>query len=279
MKKFIIIPFLMLSVGIMAKPFAPIGTTWHYGISGFSGSIDYIKYEVTDTVEMGGKMCSVIEHNRDQPAFYQSVKDYMYEENDTVYLYLQDATFGVLMNYNAVPSDTWEIDGVPVKIDSIDTVSILENEVKRFYITYGDTFFTQFSSVLIEGIGDPYAWFSFARDIEAVPPEYYSGLRCFYNPDLGLYKTGTIDCDYTVGFLETKNELINISCLNKQLTIESEAQPISSVKLINTIGSTLYEDNAVKGNMYSKQLNYTGILLCVVTLENGELITKKLLVE
>jgi hypothetical protein len=82
--------------------------------------------------------------------------------------------------------------------------------------------------------------------------------------------------DLPTAVVNTTTNKINIFVHNKLLSIESKALAINSVKLITTGGNTLYEDTAVKGNIYNKQINYTGILLCVVSLENGETVTEKI---
>jgi hypothetical protein len=96
--------------------------------------------------------------------------------------------------------------------------------------------------------------------------------------------TGGVACEgiavrTTSGLTSIKKGNIKIANTNGMLSIESKAQAINSVKLITTGGNTLYEDTAVRGNIYNKQINYTGILLCIIKLENGDAITEKIFVQ
>lgn len=287
MKNKLVIIFIAATLVVFGKSYAPKGTIWHYGTTtSFSSSKDFVKFEVIDTALIGGKMCSVIQHNRSLPACeYQSALDYLYEENNVVYYYLQDSTkFKVLFDFNTIVGGTWLINdqsgNVTATVDSIDTVTILGKDLKRLWVTYTPFSGIKFSSQIIEKIGEPDAWFNFfGWNRSSCDIETYSGLRCLYNPDLGLYKTGTVDCEYTVGIKNSKNETLNITFVNGQLVIKSETQIISSIKLITINGSIFYEDTHVKQNFYNRAVNYTGVIFCVVSLKNGEVVVEKIFVD
>ena len=284
MKKTILLLFVFSSLIVMGKPYAPIGTCWWYETTNIiNSSKNYIKFEVTDTALINGKMCSVIEHNRAQPDFeYQSTKDYIYEEDSIVYLYTS-STFSVLADFSAKVGNTWIMNcgNIPVEVQEIDSISVLGKQKKRLSLIYGNTYFTRFLGTMVEDILDPYAWFHFVYSPESVCfGEYYSGLRCYYNPDLGLYKTGTTDCEYTtVGLPGVKDGNIKLFTSDGQLVIDSKEHAISSVKLIAVNGVVISEDDKLNTKLYNKAINYDGFVVCVLSLENGEQYVEKVLIK
>ncbi len=76
-----------------------------------------------------------------------------------------------------------------------------------------------------------------------------------------------------------KQPNIEISAVDGVLSLHSTTQDIRSIKLVTPNGSVLFEDNSVKENFYKKQLNYRGVLFCIIGFENGEVSTEKILVK
>lgn len=268
-----------------SQPFAPIGTTWHYGTYfSFSPYVDFVKYEVTEIKDINGKSCSVIEHKNAQPIcdYYHSTKDYLYEENGVVYIYIAEtSTFIPLINYNTNVGDTWKmyynID-ITAKVESIETVNILGQNRKEIGVSYSTEYENLWNTTFIEGIGDLNAWFSFANYLPSTCDMVsYDGLRCYSNPDLGLYNRGITDCEYsTVGVKnETKNH-IDVVAKNGQLQIESKENPISTITIIRPNGSIIMCAKNINSTIYSQTMKESGIYLCIVVLQNGQREIKKL---
>ena len=91
---------------------------------------------------------------------------------------------------------------------------------------------------------------------------------------VGYYKR---DIDFPDKIPNIKESYIQVTTQNRQLQIESKEQIIRSVTLINASGLVFYKDEDIKSSVYNKNISYSGFLLCIVILENGEIVKSKIM--
>jgi len=159
---------------------------------------------------INGKLCNVISNIKDGMRCYNiGSPTYAYQSNDTVYFYekAEIGTFKPVWIWSAQEGDIWEtLYGVKVRVDSIETVSILEQSMRALYVTYigkdcydcGD-YTSEYSAFVVENIGDLFYLYGFAVNGVNACDEFqrsYQGLRCYVSPELGTYSRNNRQCNY-----------------------------------------------------------------------------------
>jgi len=88
---------------------------------------------------------------------------------------------------------------------------------------------------------------------------------------LGTYNTSETACDYsTTAIQEVIGTLVNIYTERNTLTIESSEDPIISVSLYDVVGKKLFENKNLQTNIFQYQTEFSGIVICIVTLQSGK---------
>lgn len=218
MRKQILLFFVFMSAIIVAQDFAPVGATWHYSEEfSYESGVDYIKLiSVKDTL-FHGKTCRKITKRHKINCNDRPEIEYVYTSNDTVFFYDPNIeNFQVLYDFSAEKLDSWVIkfktmsgnplEEVHVLVDSVDRVTINGADLKRMYVTYSNIYDNevrnQYSSVIIENIGDEHYMFNFAAYwTEVCDGNFSKGLRCYEDDALGLYKAEIIPgCEFASSY-------------------------------------------------------------------------------
>jgi hypothetical protein len=212
----IIIPFI-----IKGQEWAPIGAEWYYDITyAFSGNIDFHKVYCDSTINIKGVNCKRI--NIDYCACNNHFCDklYTFQSSDTIFFYNPDIdTFQILYNFGAKTGESWpitykdidnSIDTVIVHVDSIGTSLINSMSLRKLYVSNIYNTEREFEypekSIIIEKIGD-------INLLINIHDLYYglcdndilSGLRCYQDPEFGLYSTGLREsCNFTYKWTATQ---------------------------------------------------------------------------
>ena len=203
--------FLLMTCGLWAQDFAPIGAEWHYTEGFFmSGDKNFLKItSVKDTVYQG-KACRKLLKTRIIWCNMRTETEFVYSENNAVFFWQSDLTgFQKLIDFNAEAGDSWaiqmndmviatDIDSVLIEVDSTSYIDINNQLLKVLYVTYrgyyDDEIEVQYSSQIVEKIGDMYYLFNFFPELGlACDGNYSEGLRCYEDEELGLYSTGIAD--------------------------------------------------------------------------------------
>ena len=192
---------LIDSLDAQTSGFAPLGAEWYFQVDYSSVPITqpefgYMRCRVTDTAEVQGHMCSVIDGY-----------DYVYEENNVVYWYNQgNDAFTVLYDYNAEVGDTWYCDvdecTCLVTVTNVGSVTYNGHTYRTQYVTaFGDDNYPYFDGRIINGIGYEKGLFPdvFACYGGCIDCDYTSYIRCYLENGEMLYHQGSYDCDYIPG--------------------------------------------------------------------------------
>jgi len=228
-------------------PWAPIGANWTFGMF----DIDAVYYTNVSTSyvfsmnwictrfdTIDGKFCSVIdafpEKNNDD--FLDTL--YMYEEDEVVYIRGQDS-FVVLYDYNAEPGHCWTVHlgdyfNINLNLMSKDSIVINGKNLKRLIVNY-----TGNTDTIIEGIGflnrmipTIYYCYTFRQ---------YTGLRCYTDSVIGLYKKVNYPCDTGYSHTTIYNPPISndasIDILNSETIFPN---PVENIIFIRNIPEDQY---------------------------------------
>ena len=112
MKKIILIIVLAIPPGMFAQEFAPIGAIWHNSQSSWiiPDLITYKTIESVSNITINGKECKqLVEVERLYSDTVNIFTHYMFEENDSVFFYKDDA-FHLLYDFGAEAGDTVVLD-------------------------------------------------------------------------------------------------------------------------------------------------------------------------
>jgi len=225
MKKILLSLSLLLGTASLSaqQEFAPIGAVWHYNEYPFFffpfAQIGYYQIEsVADTL-IQGRMCRKLIKNHPVLCTGEHLAEFISQEGDTVYYYnweLQE--FGILYNFSALPGDMWlirtqqyrfdgttgpETDTLVVAVDSVSEITINNAVLKRQFVSLTPIWNWEDSTprraIFTEGTGAEnyllYQWFMWVGELCDTP--YPGGLRCYYDPAIGLYETGAAPwCDW-----------------------------------------------------------------------------------
>ena len=245
--------FLLMTCGLWAQDFAPIGAEWHYTEGFFmSGDKNFLKItSVKDTVYQG-KACRKLLKTRIIWCNMRTETEYVYSENNAVFFWQSDLTgFQKLIDFNAEAGDSW--DSVLIEVDSTSYIDINNQLLKVLYVTYhgyyDDEFEVQHPSQIVEKIGDKHYLFNFFPEIGLVCDGNYSeGLRCYEDEELGLYSTGIADsCTYIYHWTVIEGE-------SKESIFSVYPNPTRDVVEINTNSqeSMVLEIRDLTGRLISK---------------------------
>lgn len=168
----------------------------------------------------------------------------------------------------------------------IDSVQI-DGIFRKRYIVNNPKLYSQNPDYIIEGIGSVKSGLlgSITDRPTCLGPINWEHI-CFEENGIVKYLnpafSGCSSTQRLAGIHEIPSEKqrnIEISAVEGVLSLHSTTQDIRSIKLVTPNGSLLFEDNSVRESSYKKQLNYRGVLFCIIGFENGEVSTEKILVK
>jgi len=217
---------LMCSSAVHAQDFAPVGAKWHYGAgAAFSPNTFYMWVESVGDTLVAGRNCRMLTSNYGVDCSFYSMPYLVLWEDSAVHFYVpQLDTFQTLFDMKALPGETWqtafttdvsfEIDTVEVLVDSIGFQEINGHVLKQLYVTYSITSgenwgggYMSYPAVITDRLGDMEYLFRLYTNQAICDGTYSLGLRCYEDPVLGFFSTGTAPaCDYT--FTSVAEEII-----------------------------------------------------------------------
>jgi hypothetical protein len=276
MKKFIpVILLLFLPIKFYCQEFAPIGAEWYYHEGyAFSGDINYIKFSSEKDTLIQGEICKKITKRRKLMCNDRPFVEYIFTRNDTVFFL--DTIFNefqILYNFGAEVNTNWiiktkdegqEEDTILVFVDSISYTQINDWDLKTLHVTYEklDEYSPyEFSSIIIERIGDPMYMFNWTHLSQiACDINWTRGLRCYYDDELGLYSTGMADsCNYTFKWTQIESLPVKSTFTvfpnptSGKVTIKCFDNKPIVIELKNLMGETLL----IRKNMVNKVIDLT----------------------
>lgn len=194
--------------------FAPEGAQWHYEeYFAFDFGVDFIRFTSSGDSILNGRNCRRIEKRHQLECYSRPQTEFVYTEKNRVWFWdpvLND--FQILYDLNARAGDSWSIriltpydeqasDSVVISVDSLSYTEINDHRLLTLHVSY-DLYFEEYSTshngTILERIGDTaymFNWFpSYTMVCDA---NFTTGLRCYEDDYLGLYKTGlAASCEY-----------------------------------------------------------------------------------
>ncbi|PIQ30363.1 MAG: hypothetical protein COW63_10000 [Bacteroidetes bacterium CG18_big_fil_WC_8_21_14_2_50_41_14] len=258
--------FMLATCGLWAQDFAPIGAEWHYTEGFFmSGDKNFLKITSEKDTLYQGKACRKLLKTRIIWCNMRTETEFVYSENNAVFFWQSDLTgFQKLIDFNAEAGDSWaiqmndmviatDIDSVLIEVDSTSYIDINNQLLKVLYVTYrgyyDDEIEVQYSSQIVEKIGDMYYLFNFFPELGlACDGNYSEGLRCYEDEELGLYSTGIADsCTYIYHWTDIEEE-------SKETIFIVYPNPTTDVVEINTNSqqNLVLEISDLTGRLISK---------------------------
>jgi hypothetical protein len=279
MRPFLIFLIVFISITLSGQEWAPVGAEWYYDkTEAFSGDITFQRIYCDSIVNFNGIDCKKINLDYCACNNYFCDKLYTYELNDTIFFYNQDLdTFEILYDFNALQGYSWEIhtkfyeseiDTITVHVDSLDLVEINSVLLKRFYVTYsyGDNKMLNSdshkeNSIIIECLGDLNYIINITNPlIVACDINFIHSLRCYEDPQLGLYSTGLRDsCNYVYydSSIDLKQDFDDIKIYPNPVIDHLKLDNTNGIKLsyeiINTTGITLLTGSGTDINLSAIQ--------------------------
>jgi hypothetical protein len=261
--------FLLTTAKILnAQSWAPTGASWTYGVGyAFSPITETSNWTCIGDTVVSGRNCKIIQRYGGYVTGDVSDKLITYEDSNIVYWYNINQ-FTTLYDFNKNAGDSWAIMtdscALLVTVDStgIDTINGIA--LKTIYVS---TQFGVFDGKIIERIGhvvqpNPnvnFPCYGFVEDLN-----YYIGLSCYEDTNLGFYNFGiTPLCNHTsVITQEVENDwgfLIFPNPSNFQLNIQAKNLKNYFFNVYSAIGQLLISGNS--------EANFTTINIS--DLENG----------
>ena len=289
MKKLILLFFLCNLSIAYAQYWAPVGTTWHYERYYFNPDpvqTGFVKIQAVGDTLIEGITCQKLAVQNQMACYGRPDLEYTYYSNDTVYYY--DTTynaFQILYNFGANQGDSWQTvvtmngmgnDTITTTVDSTGFITINGENLKLLYVTYSVDFSFQsnfqYSSVLIERIGDVNYMFNIMPELFYTCDESWSGgLRCYEDVTLGLYETGIASsCEYIAYLGLNKNSqseinifpnptsgYFNITGIPKEDLIVTLKNSEGRI-VLSTVGSDEIDVSVLEQGVYFVSMNYAG---------------------
>lgn len=214
----------LLPAGMNAQvEFAPLGATWHYEYQPDVFQFDlreYWKVTAESEVQVGGKTGKqLIIEAQDQYIGQWTDTLLVWQEGQQVFFYEQDSLY-LLYDFGLETGDTLEVnipdiryyndpavcgdfphEPLHLRVDSTGTLDVNGELRKTLFFEYLNspgTFF-DFRGPVIEGIGS-FHFIAVPCEVDVFEGGYFTGLRCYEDSQVGLYKRVDYACD-SVGLI------------------------------------------------------------------------------
>ncbi|MBP7400004.1 MAG: T9SS type A sorting domain-containing protein [Chitinophagales bacterium] len=290
---------LTFQVNAQSTGFAPEGAEWHYTLRiPFSSDQVYMRIYTDGDTLIDDKECTILRKEKLPSCYGGKPTEYIYEEDSVVYFYdFNFNKFQILYDYTKTTGEFWNVqlpfDTMQVYIDSVDVVEIngvlLRIQYAKYQFTEGPFIGVWFENQIYERIGNTNYLFIYPEeDYFTCDLPYSEGLRCYSDPEFGLYETGEASsCDYTpITTIENHDIIQSFPNPAKDflyLDINSNdclSQP-TSINLYNALGGLILQNiktqcglNAIKVNNLSPGIYY---LQCN---QNGQIVfSQKVVIE
>lgn len=278
--------FLILGDRANAQDWFPQGAKWHYNqVLFFPSGNTYSTLEVIGEVEINGKECRII-YGSGACSEFDEAENYLYEENDQVFIYdLENDQFVLLYDFNLQPGDTMSYH-LPVtgdtyyRLDSISHLILGADTLRVQHFTWLEGS-AEMGPKVYERIGNN----KFLYPVVGFCDPGVGGLRCYEDDVLGLQKFSNPDkpCDYTftVSTSDLKENAIRIYPIPTYDEITLEANNlIKTVEWIDIHTGAVLRNDLINANSVSlESFNiHPGLYLLKVNMTDGSKILKKVLI-
>lgn len=277
LKLFISLWMIFQSLFLVAQTWAPEGAVWHYNYSNETTS-GYLKIESVGDTIIEDKTCRILQKTRvSNNGFSSDIdtvdygREYMYQEDNVVYRY-KLGQFYVLYDFAASVSDSWIIsssedieflcDTIGVVIaDSVSNINLNGLDLNTVFLNFPDSANWIMYGWAYERIGHLHYMFPEPTCIM----DYYEGgsLRCYYDPEFGLYKTDTTDCEYIYMATAVDEQLVNNQYeiypnpVSSVLSIKNESPvKMKTIELVGLYGNVVYK---LTSNKSAEEIDVRGL--------------------
>lgn len=201
--------FLSAALALPAQQeFAPIGAVWHYSANIYSlqTPLIFLRLEAVSDTVVQGRICRKLAQTNifgwPDSCFY------LHQQGDSIWFYNPSVDdFDLLYAFNAQPGDEWthRAPGTPFspptersfRVDAVSMTTINGRELRRLHISsLPHDYYLPISTEVVDVIGsfhfllysfDSFTGMLFDGVYEGPWP---TGLRCYSDPELGMYETG-----------------------------------------------------------------------------------------
>jgi len=218
MKKLILILFLLSTIATYAqKEFAPIGAKWYYrSIEGMNPPNEgYVLVESIGDTILGNKFARILKKRQFQTkgSIVDWGFDFLHIDGEKIYQW-GNGNYYLLYDFTAEKDTSWSIysrDKNPcytdslgrVRVDSTGVRTINNIELKSIHLSPADTSCWTLGDEILQKIGSFYYLFPDYNNICDIMdyPGLVGGLRCYEDPEIGLYQVGNCPCDSMIKYV------------------------------------------------------------------------------
>ncbi len=272
-----------------AQTFAPIGSEWFYQVNFvFSSTESFSQWNVKRDTIINNKLCSVVNRKTNHVSGDFISEFYVYEDENIVYIYDNSQDFTILFDFNKSIGEKWNTTlfyfnedsslsscSFEVFVDYIDTLLINGINLKRMNLITENSIF---NGTVIQSIGHlsrpfPDIFFHCTGYIEDY--NYYNGLRCYKDDDLGFVKFDDFkDCDFENLSVKEINSTYSVEIYPNptndhiNIILKNSNQKIKQYSLTDLTGNTLLNEKVNKNvlTFNLKSLN-SGVYILVMDID------------
>lgn len=249
MKKLILTLFLFPNIlAYSQKAFAPIGAKWYYrSIESMNPPNEgYVLIESIGDTILGNKSARILKKRQFQTK--GSIVDWGFEflhiDGEKVYRW-GNGNYYLLYDFTAEKDTSWLIysrDPNPcytdslgrVRVDSTGVRTINNIVLKSIFLSPDDTSCWTLGTEILQKLGSLHYLFPDYNNICDIMdyPGLVSGLRCYEDPEIGLYKVGNCSCDSLIRY-------VGINSLSTVADISVYPVPVENIVQIK-LNNTMY---------------------------------------
>lgn len=274
-----------------AQTWAPDGAEWYYHYQNFWYE-GYIHFRVLGDTMIHDTACRIMDRTSvirnlefDTTLIHHIGRKYMYGDDDRVYCFANNK-FYTLYDFGAAPGDSWVIpqnEDLPFaecnpegEIIVTDTGSSIINgqHLRRITVEpHGESHWALYGDI-IETIGPINSYMLPEPDWYCVVDLFEGGaLRCYEDPEFGLYATGLAPyCDYIVNIPEAEENTFKIypNPCNEVINIEFPNMHIESqLSLFNSAGRMVFNRD-IEGSLASIDVSELSSGIYMMLILSGE---------
>ncbi len=263
-----------------SQSWAPIGSKWTYSQPTLVPDLlSYTTFEsIKDTIIDGQNCKQITEILRHSPITADTSLHYMYSDSNKVY-FRKSNTWNLLYDFNLQKNDSFIVGdyGQQVKILSVDTISI-NGVPKRRFEYYAPSLSTEFSGIVIEGIG---------HTIDMFPTydnQLFGPLRCYSDTTLGLFRSPyhygslwTTDCDKFITKVDDISDFTNSNVFpnpfSEQLHFNAQSKDEIEITLYDVFSRQIFKNSFLNSTNVNTTEFATGIYFYELSI-NDKIIRK-----
>ncbi len=282
MKRFLFL-LLFIPFYLHSQNFAPIGAQWTYqigsGCCNNGNELDFIQWNVIkDTFVLQQNCRMILKKGSSIEGFSDTM--FVYQENQQVFYYdFYSQTFTLLYDFSKQKNESWKVKSgdceLNIIVEEVTNIQINQHSLKQLRVTSNNS---DYEGYIIEKIGflkKPQPDFSQYCHGLVSYLNYYDGLRCYEDPELGFHDFQiSPSCDFVkVNKNKPFQQEIKIypNPTNGQFIVDyKKTVQKGRISIYNSLGQIIQEVNIYQANQnyLDISLEPTGIYFLKLELGN-----------